>query len=389
LHLQEVSVKTFRIVLLVMLATAVAGFSFSDKRSDDSRGRRIVLPAGEVHEGWYFAGAGQVSIQGTINGDAYIAGGVVEVDGTINGQLIVAGGQVTVSGNVTDRIFAGGGSIRIAGKTGKSVVAAGGTVVIGKDAVVGENLLAAGGNIQVYGTVDREARVAGGEIELTGVVKGNLDVTADRFGTYQGALVGGNLSVSTKDSSRISVEPGTVAGSVRIDVNHGQQSAHILWLEKGSFWFQVFFGLTLFATALALAFLLPGHLTSPAGILLEHPGQSLLWGFILLIVTPVVSLILCITVIGIPLGLFLFVLYLWLLYASQLVVGIAVGDRLLGLDGKKGWALFGTVALGLLIVQVFMFVPVVRILLIVVGLLFGVGSLAIAANSALTALRAR
>jgi hypothetical protein len=150
----------------------------------------------------------------------------------------------------------------------------------------------------------------------------------------------------------------------------------------------VIFGLTLFATALALSFLLPGHLKSPASVLLNQPGQSIIWGFIMLIITPVLALILCLTVIAIPLGLFLFLLYLWFLYTSQLVIGVAVGSRLLGLEGKRGWSLFGAVAIGLLIVQILLFIPVVKIFVVLAGLVVGVGALVIAAKAGMATLRA-
>ncbi len=377
--------KTPAILFIVIIAIGALAFSLGTGGAEQSTQKRIVLPAGAVHEGWYFAGANQVSLQGTVNGDVYVAGGLVEVEGTINGQLVVAGGEVNVSGTVTDRIIAAGATVRITGKTGKSITAAGGSVIIGKDATVGENLLAAGGNIQVNGTVEHEARIMGRDVELTGTIKGNLDFEGDRFKTFQGAHVGGNLSVLTDDTAKVSVEPGTVTGNTRVDFRKGEAPTYILGMQKGFFWFQVFFSLTLFATALVLSFLLPGHLTSPGSILLEQPGQSVLWGFVVLIMTPVLALILCITVVGIPVGVFLFLLYLWVLYASQMVIGIALGSRLFGLEGKKGWSLFGAVALGLLIVQIFMFIPIVRVLLVLAGLLVGVGALALAAKGRISA----
>ncbi len=375
--------------LVVVLAVGSLAFSLDGWGWKHSGGKRVVLPPGEVHEGWYFAGSDQVSIQGTINGDAYIAGGVVDVEGTINGMLVVAGGEVNVSGTVTDRIFGAGGSVRVTGKTGKSITAAGGTVVLGKDATVGENLLAAGGTLQVNGTVEHEARIAGRDVEVTGAIKGNCDVHAEQFRTYKGALIGGNLTVAAKDSENVSVEPESVRGTVHVDVSKREDPARILGMRKASICFHVLFGLSLFATALALSFLLPGHLISPGSILLNQPGQSVIWGFIALIVTPVLVVILCITVIGIPLGLLLLVLYLWLLYASQLVIGIAVGSRLMGLEGKKGWSLFGPVAVGLLVVQVLMFIPVVKALIFLAGLVVGVGALVIAAHAGMTKLRAQ
>ncbi len=369
--------------LVLLVIPLVLGFTFGDWGSMRPGQQRVILPAGEVHEGWYFATGSQVTILGTVNGDAYIAGGVVDIPGTINGQLVVAGGQVNVSGTVTDRIFGGGGTVRITGKTGKSIIAAGGTVVIGKDATVGDNLLAAGGGIQIDGTVDREARVAGGDVEVTGAVKGNLDVQADRFRTFKGSFIGGNLSVGTGDTTKIFVEPGTVVGAIHIDFRKGEAPTYILGMRTVSFWFQVIFAMTLFATALALAFLLPGHLTSPGSMLMNKPGQSVVWGFIGLIMTPVIALILCITLIGIPLGLFLFLLYLWFLYTSQMVLGIFVGAKIFGMDGKRGWSLFGVVALGLLIVQVLMLIPYVRMLLVLAGLILGVGALMLATKALL------
>lgn len=379
--------RSFMQVFMIVVVISALGFSFNGSRPSDQGRRRIVLPADAVHEGWYFAAGDQVSILGTVNGDVYVGGGVVEIGGTINGELVAAGGQVDVGGTVTDRIFAGGGVVRIAGKVGKSVIAGGGTVIIARDAAVGDNLLAAAGNLQVDGTVEHEARVAGGDVDLSGVVKGNMEVGSDRFRSYPGAQVGGNLTVAARDSEQVSIAPNTVAGQIQINVERMKESPSILGMGRATFWFRILFGLTLFATALALAFLFPGHLRAPGTVLLNHPGKSVLWGFVLLVVTPVLVFILLLTVIGIPLGIFLFFLYLWFLYASQLVLGIAVGAKLKGVEGKKGWSLFGAVALGLLLIQVLMFVPIVGTLLIIAGLVFGLGALVLAAKAGMETLR--
>ena len=183
--------KTSRLFLPVFLAALIT-LGCNGPRSRPAGEEHAILPAGEVHEGWYFAAGRQASIHGTVNGDAYVAGGVVEVDGTVNGMLVVAGGQVNVSGAVTDRILAAGGTVRLTGKTAKSITAAGGTVILGREATVGENLLVAGGTVQVNGTVERQAKAAGSEVQVSGTVKGNLDVAARRFGIFRGALVGGD-----------------------------------------------------------------------------------------------------------------------------------------------------------------------------------------------------
>jgi hypothetical protein len=107
----------------------------------------------------------------------------------------------------------------------------------------------------------------------------------------------------------------------------------------------------------------------------------------MLIVAPIVIVILCITLVGIPLGLFLLFLYAWLLYLSQLSLGVALSYRMLGFQDKHGWRLFGPIALGLLMVDVLMFVPYVRPLLILVGIVFGCGALSIIIRDRIARLR--
>ena len=68
---------TFRSHLrgMLLIVSSVCLMSCGNDRHEQ---RRVLLPAGEVHEGWYFAAGERVVIQGTVNGDAYVAGGNVQ-----------------------------------------------------------------------------------------------------------------------------------------------------------------------------------------------------------------------------------------------------------------------------------------------------------------------
>ncbi len=367
-------------ILFITLTVVVAVMGPSCQQYDRGRTtglKQTVMPAGEVHEGWYFAAGDQVTIDGTINGDAYVAGAIVEVGGTINGDLIVAGGQVTISGTVSDDIRGAGGVVRVSGRTGKNVTVAGGSVVIAKEAEIGKNLLAAGGDIQVRGSVAEEAKLAAGTIGVTGSIKGNVSAATDELSTYPGASIGGNLSVMSGDSTHIHVALGTVHGKTEISGPEAHVRKHFLGMTPGGFWFKVLFTLSLFLTALVLAFLFPQQLTGVGTTILGRPGASALWGILIIILAPVVMLILLCTVIGVPLALFLLFIYLWYLYLSQLALGVVVGHRILGADGKHGWRLVGVVCLGILIVRILAFIPYIATLIVLGGMLFGVGALAL------------
>ena len=368
--------------VLVVLALLVSLSCENGSPAGEPRQRKIVLPAGEIHEGWYFAGGDQVVIQGTVNGDAYVAGGVVDVDGTVNGDLYVVGGQVNVGGNVTHNVIAGGGSIRLEGKVGRTVTACGGTITISRSAMVDGNLLEAGGNLQVAGTIARNARIAAGDLGVTGAINGDLDFAGQTISVSPGAVVGGNVRVYAKQKHTIEIAEGTVKGRTEIHLDEGKTQGTILGLTSGGFWFSVGWFFSLLLVALILTFALPKQVAALGTAILRSPGKSALWGLLGFVAIPLAIALTVVTLIGIPLAMFALVIYGWLLYLSQLSIGVALGDRLMHLEGRAGWKLFLAIGVGLLIVQILLFIPYVKILVIIAGILFGLGALLIVLHEA-------
>lgn len=380
--------KTLVVMLNLVLVSFLA-FNCSGTEYRTSGKDRILLASGEIHDGWYFAGSTQVDIDGTVNGDVFVAGGVVNVTGTVNGLLVAAGGQVNISGTVTDRIICAGGVIRLSGKTAKSLFAAGGTVIIERGATVGEYLLAGASEVQVGGVVTRDAKVGAGDLRVTGEIQGNLDAGVESFETEVGSRVGGNVTVTAKDTTRVRILPGTVLGQIHLKAGRETPAPRILGLTGGQIVFHILFFLSLCATALVLSFLFPHQLASVGTILNGRPGESVLVGLAGLILIPVAAIILFLTVIGIPLGLFLFMYLAWLAYLSQMAIGIYLGYRIFGYDGKRGWGLLGPVVLGTLIVHLCAFIPFVNVVVFLGGLILGVGALLLVTQEQFMTLRSR
>ncbi len=374
----------FNILLMSLLAFNCSGSKFRNSGEE-----RTLLASGDVHNGWYFAGGPQVDIDGTVNGDAFIGGGVVNVRGTVNGLLVAAGGQVNVTGTVTDRIICVGGVVRISGKTDKSMFAGGGSVILEKGATVGEYLMAGGSNVQVRGVVERDAKIGATDLTLTGQVKGNLDAGVENFTTEEGSTVGGNLTVAAKDSGKIHIAPGTVLGQVRLKAGREAPPSHTLGLTRGRLVLRVIFLLSLCATALFFSFLFPRQMASVGTIINGRPGESVLVGLAVLLLVPILVMVLFLTIVGIPLGIFLFLYLCWLAFLSQMCFGILLGYKVFGFDGRSGWGLFGPIALGILAVHLCTYIPFVNVVVILAGLIFGVGALAIITREQFLILRSR
>jgi hypothetical protein len=377
------------IILFNILFVSLLAFNCRGTEFRGSGDERVLLASGDIHNGWYFAGSGEVDLDGTVNGDAFIAGGVVNMRGTVNGLLVVAGGQVNVMGTVTDRIISAGGTVRLSGKTEKSVFAGGGSVIIERGATVGEYLMAGGSDVQVRGVVERDAKIGATTLKLTGEIKGDLDAGVESFETEEGSTVGGNLTVAAKDSGNIRIVPGTVLGQVHLKAGREAPAPRFLGLTKGRLAMRIIFFLSLCATALVISFLFPRQLASVGTIINGRPGESVLVGLAALVLVPFITLVLILTVVGIPLGIFLFLYLCWLAFLSQMGLGIFLGYRVFGFDGKRGWGLFGPVALGILALFVCTFIPFVNVVVILAGLIVGVGALAIVTQEQFLILRSR
>ena len=359
--------------LLCMLLVLFASLLLVGCAGDGKSGvvKRVVLPADEVHEGWYFASGDQVMILGTVNGDVYAAGGMVQVDGTVNGDLIAAGGSVIINGRVSDDVRAAGGNIECSGTIGKNLTAAGGNVRLSKTSEVGGGVLAAGGDLRIGGVVGHHVVMTGGEAQISGNVGGDVKFAGGGISTIHGARVSGELHATLENADRAQIAPGTVDGTVEITTDKREVRGTILGFSPMHFWFKIIWALSLIVSAIVLILLCPVAVGDVGSAVWQHPWWSLLWGFVGIIATPIVAVALCATLIGIPLGVFLLTLYFWSLYLSQMVLGIVVGQKVF-MPPSTGRLMLAVIA-GIVLVQVLTFVPYLGPLVIIAGLLLGLG----------------
>ena len=358
-------------------AVVVAMFSLSScsDQAEKEKHRTVVLPSNAVHEGWYFGAGERVVIDGTINGDAYVAGGTVEINGTVNGDLLVAGGQVLIGGTVSDDVRAAGGSVQIVGTVGRNVTAAGGSIVVSKSGSIGGGLLVTGGSLQHSGTVKKDAMLACGDMGITGGIEGNVTAAGRRLTIFPGAFVKGNVEVQVGKKEDADIASGTVGGTIQISTVKTEVEHQIAGISVFRFVFKILWIGGLFVTGL-LFFVLCRPLYVRYGTLVHKTiGLSALWGFLALIAVPIVIVVLMITVVGIPVALLLVAAYLWLMYLSQLSMGLLGGNLLFKTEGRTEWKAFWGFALAIVVLQILTLIPVLGVVIEVAALLIGFGAL--------------
>lgn len=306
-------------------------------------------------------------MDGTINGDLIAAGADIRISGTINGGLIAAAGNIIVNGKVTDDIRVAGGTVEIGGSVGDNAIVFAGNLISGKDASIGRDLTIGTGNAIIDGTVKGDINGGGGNVELTGTIRGNVTLDLDNdFRLSPGAKIDGNLEYTSPKPAEIA---GIVNGKTMYKEKPVKESAesNITGEILGYFWL-LLIGILCFT-------LVPSVSQKISDNISANPLKNILWGFLLLIATPILAIILLITVIGIPLSLILVAVYIVEIYISRIFVGYWIGQYILKkLSWKSGYKVL-VLALGLLVVFIGINMPILGTFVHFVIIILGLGAL--------------
>jgi cytoskeletal protein CcmA (bactofilin family) len=279
------------------------------------------IKSGETIEGDLYLVGGDAKVAGRVSGDAVASTGSLDVSGRIDGSLSVLSGEVTVSGQIGRSLRVIGGKVTVTGSVDGDIVLAGGRVDIEKGAVVNGDVASTAGEMHVLAPIGGDIRGKYGNLTIDAAVGGDVDVTVSDLNLKSGARIAGDLDYTSRREADKQLG-AVVSGST----DHTTQSRFYPGDNVAS-WFgsPLFRLLCALATGIVLILLIPGAMTAVADGVRTAPAGSFLLGLGLTIGIPILSVILMVTVVGIPLAALLFVAYLGVLYLSQIFVGLALG----------------------------------------------------------------
>jgi len=250
--------------------------------------------------------------------------------------------------------------------------------------VKGDVTVAAGETVGSVVVINGDALIEGRVRNLVLVIRGDARVTGSVDGNV--TMVDGDLALGrtarVKDVSLVRGDLTREAGStVTGDVNRRGGIA----FRGAAALFSIFLwaGMTVAVLAAGLVFAAVGgrQLAGAARLMTTEIGYSLLSTLVLWVGTPILAVLLILTVIGIPLGLGLLVFLLPALwFLGYLVSGTRLGAALVGLAGREsGEHPYLAAALGLLALQIVALVPVLGGLVLFLAGVWGAGTLALLA----------
>lgn len=356
---------------LIVFFTFIVIFPSITTASDFRGGDKLVIAKGEViNDDIYFAGS-SVIVDGIINGDLLAAGSEIKVTGTINGSIMAVAGSIIITGNVTNDIRAAGGQVRVGGEVGDNVLVFTGQFILEKDARIARDMTLGAGKTVIDGTVNGNINGGVSDLQMRGTVKGNVTLEIeDNISIFPGAVIGGDLVYSAPNQGEIS---GTVSGKTTYKESPAKKEDVISRMEG-----EIIGYIMLLLIGIVSLILVPELTKKISDMVSVKPFKNLLWGLIFLIITPIVAIVLLITIIGIPLSLILLAIYIILIYVSRIYVAFWIGLYVLKKMNIEMKFKVLTMALGLLIVIIGVNLPIVGIILHLLILLIGLGAITLA-----------
>jgi cytoskeletal protein CcmA (bactofilin family) len=334
-------------VLSVMLAI---GFSASPGYAIDVRkGAAASLPAGEVVDDTLVVNPGNqggqpnkdINVAGTVKGDLIAFGDVVTVSGTIEGNVLVLARRVEITGTVGGMVIAAGTTLAISGTVGGSVIAAASALALSgevarnfiggaanidllKGSRVGGNVAAGAGEVLIETDISKDVFARAGVVSLRGSAR-NVNVGGGKISLTSSSRVGGNFTAHVDKESSVSIDPAaTIAGTKNIEIRPRRPSEY----SRPSYYFwQVVRLITAFVTGLIVFRLAPWLAATRIASGTDWLKAGGL-GLAALVTVPVAAVIAACTVIGLPLALSSFVLWLAGMYLAKIIVAEFVGRAL-------------------------------------------------------------
>jgi cytoskeletal protein CcmA (bactofilin family) len=332
----------------------------------------LYLAEDEVVDGNYYAIGNTVEILGTVNSDLIVIGGNVSINGLVKGDILALAGNLKINGEVDGNIRAVGGIIEINGKVGKNVLLAAGNFFTSTESEINGHLTFAAGNTKIDGIVKGKMDGAGESLVINNLVKGDVNLRISKEGMIvllpktsfeKNFYYQSSRNADIREGAQINGE--TFFQPLGVSANK--------YISRQYLFNKIIALFSLLIIGLLLLHFFFKKITKIGNLMIEKPLKSLGKGFIYLIITPIVLILLMITIIGLPLALIGGAIYFIILYVCQVFVGLVVGQTVLKYFNVKAKPIM-ILVVGLVVYEIIIALPYLGGLLRFIAIVWALGA---------------
>ncbi|MCK5063563.1 MAG: hypothetical protein KAI51_04005, partial [Candidatus Aenigmarchaeota archaeon] len=138
------------------------------------------------------------------------------------------------------------------------------------------------------------------------------------------------------------------------------------------------FMLPLLIIGFLIIYFMPGFIERTDKIIRTRTLISIISGITGLIIIPILSILIIITIVGIPISLMMLALYIMGLYLSKIFISVTLGQYILKISGRKKQTKYLCLIVGLVALELLFVTPYIGSLAKMITLPLGFGALIIA-----------
>ncbi len=327
----------------------------------------VYVDEGDTMQTDLFVGARNVEVEGVIMGDVFAGCRELHIAGEVEDDVIAGCQNLQVRNKVGDQVIGFAEKITIDGEVGGDVLAFSGEVRITKNAHIKGDLYVGTGNLIFEGgQIDGKIKGGAKEATLNGHVAGLVDLE------LHDVVFGKNYKADQGTTLKL-YKP------LDEDKENLPENLEIVIEKKKYFFHSLFFFWSMIAMFIVGLLIVIIFKKFPRDILrfakkdqLKNIGS----GFLMLVATPIVVVILAVLIITIPVSLIILAVYLILLYLSSIIAGLFIGDYMIGILKKDGNStnLILALLLGVIAIALISKIPLIGWLFSLLFICFGLGT---------------
>jgi cytoskeletal protein CcmA (bactofilin family) len=310
-------------LLAVVIALPSIGHALERRTGD-----LVTVPAGETIEDTLFAAGQTIEIDGNVNGDLLAFGRSVSVRGNVAGNVFTGGQDVNIEGTVGGTIIGGAQGLTLArARVERNLFGFGNDVDVDSATEIGGNALAFGEGVGIDGHVGSDLYGFGNSVTVGGTVLGDVEGFGSSVRLLPTARITGNVTARVDTAGDLSIADGAVVGGTTNELLVEREQRRNPYYTVGFYVRQVVRLGAGFLTGLVLLWLFPAlrEVSLPTVGAVLRSGAV---GFVAMVATPIAALLVCLTVVGLPLGVLTFVVGAIGLYFSKTMLALVIGRSL-------------------------------------------------------------
>ncbi|MGQ9664289.1 MAG: hypothetical protein ACUVUH_03030 [bacterium] len=332
-------------------------------------GKDILVAPEEIIDDDLVAMGRTVKIQGIVNGDLFAFAQEVIIENTVNGSIYTGGADININTKKCRSIWALCGSLKADANIENNLLFFGGQLKTHNTNIVKKDMIVFGGEININGEVQGQVKGNAGKIKLNGKIK-SVDIVAEKIYVNSDATVMEDFKAKSKNEPVIDANAKILGNT---EFKKIENKTHRSKNGIAGFLKTIFFISKLVIGIILIAIFKP-YIKKTNQILQDSTWKSLGFGFLTIIVIPIVSVLTLATIIGIPVAIFGVFVFLSLAYISGIIFSAGLGEWIIKLIKKESIpSPILSFLVGFILITLICLIPYLGFIFRILILFFGTG----------------